>query len=103
MELPKPVDKIRQEDLTDNFIKSIDAGGKDPATIRLYLGKVCPQIRNQYDRDTFLNGLIEDLYYKCEDQMIDKKNNIGNLTKKVEKLQELKELVEGYGSDGDIP
>lgn len=75
--MPKPVDKIKPEDVTDSFLKSIDTGGSiDKSTLKLYINNVCPLIRNQFDRDTFLNGLIEDLYLKCEDIMIEKKTTI---------------------------
>ena len=76
MELPKPYDKIRPEDVTEEFLKSIDSGNADIATLKLYISKVCPLVRSAYDRDTFLNGLIEDLYFKCEDMIQDKVNEI---------------------------
>ena len=60
-------------------MKGIDAGSADTATLKLYIQQVCPQIRSQYDRDTFLNGLIEDLYMRCEDIMSDKKTTIENI------------------------
>jgi hypothetical protein len=45
-------------------LKSIDSGGAvEKSTLKLYINNVCPLIRNQFDRDTFLNGLIEDLYF----------------------------------------
>jgi len=62
LELPKPVEKIKAEDLDDDFYKSVDANGADLATLKLYISKVCPNIRNAYDKNIFLNGLIEDLY-----------------------------------------
>jgi hypothetical protein len=70
--MPKPVEKISPDDLTDDFLKKIDRGNTDISTVLLYMQKVCPQIRNVYDKNTFLNGLIEDLYLKCEDVMLDK-------------------------------
>jgi hypothetical protein len=107
LELPKPVEKIRPEDVTEAFVKQIDAAGKEPSTLRLYISKVCPQIRNQYSRDTFLNGLIEDLYYRCEDVIVDRKNDIQKLSKQSEKLgyvwEQLGPLVEEYGSLATIP
>lgn len=72
LELPKPVDKIRQEDLTEEFLKSVDAGSSDISTVKLYIEKVCPHIRNAYDKNTFLNGLIDDLYHQAEAVMVDK-------------------------------
>jgi len=76
LELPKPYDKIKPEDVTDEFLKSIDSGNADLATLKLYVSKVCPLVRNVYDRDTFLNGLIEDLYFRCEDLLQDRVNDI---------------------------
>jgi len=76
LELPKAPEKVRPEDVTDEFLKQIDAGNADISTLKLYISKICPQIRSQYDRDTFLNGLIEDLYLRCEDIMLEKQNTI---------------------------
>lgn len=101
-ELPKPLEKIRPEDITDEFLKKIDAGGAtDISTIKLYIQNVCPLVRAQYDRDTFLDGLIEDLYMKCEDIILDKKNTIDIIQKNVEKLGEVAELMEALGSDAE--
>jgi len=72
LELPKPFEKVRPEDVTDKFLKQIDGGNCDTATLKLYVSKVCPLVRSAYDKNTFLNGLIEDLYFKCEDIMVDK-------------------------------
>jgi hypothetical protein len=54
-----------------------------------------------YDRDTFLNGLIEDLYFKCEDMLQEKVNEIAKIIKKKEKLVEVNELLEAMGSDAE--
>jgi hypothetical protein len=101
MELPKPYDKIRPDDLTDEFLKSIDSGNADISTLKLYISKVCPLVRTAYDRDAFLNGLIEDLYFKCEDMIQDKVNSIQTITKTKEKLVEVHELLEALGSDAE--
>lgn len=101
LELPKPIEKIKEEDLDDEFFKSIDAGGADVATLKLYMEQVCPNIRNAYDKNTFLNGLIEDLYQRAEDAMIDKQENIKKIQKNVERLGEINELYEMLGSDAD--
>ena len=101
LELPKPVEKIRQEDVTEAFLKQIDSGNADTSTLKLYIEKVCPLIRNQYDKNTFLNGLIEDLYFKCEDIMVEKQNTIQKIQKKVEELTEINELYEALGSDAE--
>ena len=42
MELPKEPEKITAEDVTDTFLASIDSGGGDLATLKLYIQKVCP-------------------------------------------------------------
>ena len=102
LELPKPVEKIKPEDVTDAFLKSIDAGAQtDIATLKLYVSKVCPLVRNAYDRDTFLNGLIEDVYFKCEDMLQEKVNDIAKITKNKDKLAEIHELLDGLGSDAE--
>jgi len=49
----------------------------------------------------FLNGLIEDLYEKAEDVMIDKQENIKNIQKNVTRLGEIQELIEVMGDDID--
>ena len=72
MELPKEPEKITAEDVTDTFLASIDSGGGDLATLKLYIQKVCPQISNAYDKNTFLNNLVEELYFKCEDELNEK-------------------------------
>ena len=63
LELPKPVEKITIDDLNDKFLKSIDRGNCEISTIQLYIQKVCPQLRNHYDKNEFLNSLIQDLYF----------------------------------------
>ena len=78
------MEKIRPEDVTEGFLKSIEAGGTDLATLKIYIQQVCPLIRDQNDRNTFLNGLVEDLYHQCEDIMLDKKNTIDSIKKNVE-------------------
>jgi hypothetical protein len=40
LELPKPVEKITKEDLTEEFYKKIDV--RDKATLYLYIKNVCP-------------------------------------------------------------
>lgn len=82
-------------------MKSIDAPTADLATLKIYIQQVCPLIRDQNDRDTFLNGLIEDLYHQCEDIMIDKKNTIDAIKTNVEKLGQVAEMLEQLGSDAD--
>lgn len=37
LELPKPADKIRPEDVTEPFLKSIEAGGADLSTLKIYI------------------------------------------------------------------
>jgi chemotaxis protein histidine kinase CheA len=99
--LPKAFDKIRPEDVTDEFLKSIDSGSADIATLKLYIQNICPLVRSVYDRDTFLNGLIEDLYFKCEDMIQEKMNDIQQITKNKERLNEINELLEAMGSDAE--
>jgi len=82
-------------------LKSIDGGNCEVSTLKLYIEKVCPQIRLQYDKNVFLNELIADLYYKCEDVMVDKQNTIAKIQKNVEHLGEVAELYEALGSDAD--
>lgn len=64
VELAKDYKKIRLEDLNDDLLKNETV---DKATMKLYITKICPLIRDIGDRNVFLNGLIEDLYYECED------------------------------------
>jgi len=87
--------------VTDEFLKSIDSGNADIATLKLYISNVCPLVRNVYDKDTFLNGLIEDLYFKCEDMIQTKVNDIATITKNKEKLVEIHELMDALGSDAE--
>lgn len=94
LELPKPADKIRPEDVTEEFLKSIEAGTTDLATIKVYIQNVCPLVRDQNDRNTFLNGLVEDLYIKCEEIMIEKKNTIDAIKTNVEHLGQVAELLD---------
>lgn len=99
--MPKPYDKIRPEDVTEEFLKGIEAGTTDLATLKIYIQQVCPLIRDQNDRNTFLNGLIEDFYLKCEEIMIEKKNTIDGIKTKVEQLGQVAELLDQLGSDAD--
>ena len=82
-------------------MKSIDSGNADIATLKLYISKVCPLVRTAYDRDAFLNGLIEDLYFKCEDLIQNKVDDIAKITKNKDKLAEVHELLEALGSDAE--
>lgn len=82
-------------------MKSIDGGNVDVSTIRLYLEKVCPNIRTTYDRNVFLNDLIQDLYFRCEDIMIDKMKGIEKLQRNQEKLGEVAEMYKAVGSDAE--
>jgi len=41
----------------------MDSANTDLATLKIYLTNVCPLVRGQYDRNIFLNRLIEDMYY----------------------------------------
>jgi hypothetical protein len=101
-EFPKPIDKITPDDLNDKFLKSIGEGsGGDIATLKLYMQRVCPQIRGAYDKNIFLNQLIEDLYMQAENSIIGKQTDIEKLNKRIEKLNEANELFEAMGSDAD--
>lgn len=66
VELSKDYKKIRPEDVTDDLLKHETV---DKATMKLYISKICPLIRDAGDRNVFLNGLIEDLFYEAEDQL----------------------------------
>lgn len=91
VELPygKHYTKIRQEDLTDDFLKQNEQIGK--AEMKLLLTKICPLIRDIGDRNVFLNGLIEDLYYECEEKLKGMHEGIKKIQKNVEKLAEIKD------------
>lgn len=96
-----PFDKIRPEDVTESFLKSIEAGQADLATLKIYIQQVCPLIRDANDRNTFLDGCIEDLYHRCEDIMLEKKATIDGIKKNVEQLGQVAEALEQLGSDVD--
>ena len=49
----------------------------------------------------FINELINQFYLECEDKLADKKNTVDKLAKNIEKLGEIAELQEAYGSDID--
>ena len=49
----------------------------------------------------FINELINQFYLECEDALADKKNTVDKLSKNIEKLGEIAELQEAYGSDID--
>lgn len=100
LELPKDYRKIRPEDLTDEFLKT-EQNGPDKATMKLLLSKICPLIRDIGDRNVFLNGLIEDLYYECENKLKSMHNGIKKIQKNKDKLMEIQEQLEGMGSDAE--
>ena len=101
-ELPKPIETIRKEDLTEEFIKSIDTGSQtDLATMRLYLENVCPLVKSQYNRDVFLNGEIMRFRIKVDEMLHGKMSQIEKTKKNIEELQQAAELLEGLGSDID--
>jgi hypothetical protein len=101
IELPKPFDKVTLDDLTDDFLSKIDRQSYDISTIVLYIKNVCPQIREANDKNHFLNQLIEDLYLKTENIMVEKQKSIDKIKKNVEKLGDLAEIYEALGSDAD--
>jgi len=37
-----PINKLTKDDLTDKFLRSLDSGSSDIATLKLYLTRVCP-------------------------------------------------------------
>lgn len=47
-----------------------------------------------------MNGLIEDLYFRLEDKLVEKQTTIAKIQKKVEELGTIAEQLEAYGSDG---
>ena len=70
-ELPNnaAIEKITPEDITEEFLKAcVESSGSncDLATMKLYLQNVCPLVKSQYNREIFLNNLIEEFYLKCE-------------------------------------
>ena len=69
--------------------------------MKLLLSKVCPLIRDIGDRNVFLNGLIEDLYYECEDKLKAMQEGIKKIQKNKDKLEEIREQLEGMGSDAE--
>lgn len=58
-------------------------------------------MRSQYDKNTFLDGLIEDLYLNCWDKLNGKMKGIEGIHKKVEEYGNIWEQMEAYGSDQD--
>ena len=58
-------------------------------------------IRGANDKNNFLNQLIEDLYLKTEEIMIEKQKSIDKIKKNVEKMNELAEIYEALGSDAE--
>ena len=58
-------------------------------------------MRSQYDKNTFLDGLIEDLYLNCWDKLNAKMKGIEGIHKKVEEYGNIWEQMEAYGSDQD--
>jgi len=92
---------VQPEDLTDDFLRKIDGGTGDLAALKLYLQRVCPRVRSQYDKNTFLDGLIEDLYLNCWDKLTAKMKSIEGIHKKVEEYGNIAEQMEAYGSDQD--
>lgn len=71
------------------------------STLQLYLRKVCPKIRDANDKNVYLNELIEELYFQCENVMLDKQKTIEQIGKKVEQLGEINEIYDALGSDAD--
>jgi hypothetical protein len=43
------------------------------------------------------------MYFKCEERINNRMATIQAMTAKVEELNELKDIVDGFGSDEDIP
>ena len=78
-----------------------DGAGGDRAALKLYLQRVCPKVRSQYDKNTFLDGLIEDLYLNCWDKLSAKMKGIEGISKKIEEYGNIWEQMEAYGSDQD--
>lgn len=78
-----------------------EGAGGDKAALKLYLERVCPKVRSQYDKNTFLDGLIEDLYLNCWDKLNVKMKGIEGIHKKVEEYGNIWEQMEAYGSDQD--
>ena len=58
-------------------------------------------IRLAGNRDVFINQLIEEFYLQVEDILQDKKTTLEKLSKNIERLGEIAELQDTYGSDID--
>jgi len=76
------------------LLKSINHNRSHWAGLKLYFRKVCPLVRNPYDREQFLNTLIQDLYFRCEDMIDDKKKMKEKIIKLEKQIPEAEDGVD---------
>ena len=70
------------------------------ATVRLYINKVSPFNNEAYNKNVFLDRLIEEFYLSLEKKKLKKHDDIEKMKKHIEHLEEVKELAEQFGEDG---
>lgn len=87
-------DRLTKEDINEELLKKINPNRSHWAGLKLYFRKVCPLVRNPYDRETFLNTLIQDLYFECEDMIEDKKKMKERMIKLEKQIPEAEDGVD---------
>ena len=87
-------DRLTKEDINEELLSSINKNRSHWAGLKLYFRKVCPLVRNPYDREQFLNTLIQDLYFQCEDIIEDKKKVRDKIIKMEKQIPEAEEGVD---------
>lgn len=100
-EIPFPIDKVHPDEVSDKELqKKIDGGGGTTvAKVRLYWEKISPFKIAEGSRDTFLNMQIEEAFIKCESILSEKYETIKKMKSNVEKLGELAEQMDEFGSE----
>eukprot|EP00353_Schmidingerella_taraikaensis_P001048 CAMPEP_0185596582 /NCGR_PEP_ID=MMETSP0434-20130131/80836_1 /TAXON_ID=626734 ORGANISM="Favella taraikaensis, Strain Fe Narragansett Bay" /NCGR_SAMPLE_ID=MMETSP0434 /ASSEMBLY_ACC=CAM_ASM_000379 /LENGTH=438 /DNA_ID=CAMNT_0028225103 /DNA_START=2099 /DNA_END=3415 /DNA_ORIENTATION=- len=102
-ELPERanIKKKHPNDISDEDLAECELGpGTTLATVRLYIDKVSPYNNEAYNKNVFLDRLIEDLYISCEAKKMKKHSDIEKMKKHIEGLEEIAELAEQFGEEG---
>ena len=93
--------KKQPKDITDEDLAEVELGpGITLATVRLYIEKVSPFNNDAYNKNVFLDRLIEEFYTAIEKKKIKKHTDIEKMKKHIEGLEEIAELAEQFGEDG---
>lgn len=99
-DLPVSKEEILQEKKIDlEFVKRMDIGEIDPAKVLTFIHQTILIESQKFDKNQYLNSQIEYFYVHVDNELRKKYQDIKNVKKRIEELEELLDLQEG----GQVP